>query len=124
VFTTDVTNFMWLGSVMRHSLAHGFPPTFFLNTDSAGTGGIFNPIFAFYGGPLLVIFSILIMVLGGSVVAAFDALVALSFFAAYGGTACFSRQCGLRGRLVHIPAIVVVSAAYYLTNLYGRGDLP
>ena len=102
----------------------GLPPPLFINTNSFELAGVFNPIFAFYGGPLFALFGLLTDALGHSVLAAFDVLVTLAFAAAYGGTAWISRQCGLRGRLPHFPAVAVVSAPYFLTDLYGRGDLP
>jgi hypothetical protein len=123
-FMIDLTNDLWMGSVMSHSLPHGIPPTFFLNTNSFGTNGIFSPIFAFYGGPFFALFGALIAILGGSVTVAFEVLVVLAFSAAYSGSFWISRQCGLRGRLPHFPAITIVSAAYYLTDLYGRSDIP
>lgn len=119
----EFTNDIWLGLVVSHTLPNGLPPTFFLNTNTADTSGVFNPVFAFYGGPLFALFGLLTDILGHSVLAALDVLVILAFSAAYGGAAWISRQCGLRGRLPHIPAIVVVSAPYFLTDLYGRGDL-
>ena len=88
------------------------------------SNGIFNPIFAFYGGPLYASFGLLMRLLGGSATAALDVFVVLALAAAYGGSVWISRQCGLSGLLAHVPAIVVVTAPYYLSNVYGRGDLP
>ncbi len=119
----EARNGMWLGSVMARSISHGLPPTFFLNTNTGNASGIFNPLFAFYGSPLFAVFGALIKVFGDNVPVAFGVLMVLAFAAAYGGSAWISQQCGLRGRLVHVPAIVVVSAPYFLTDLYGRGDI-
>ncbi len=123
-FMVDLTNDLWMGSVMSHSLVHGVPPTFFLNTNVTGTNGVFNPVFAFYGGSLFALLGVLTIVFGGSVLVAFQVMVVLALSAAYGGSFWISRQCGLRGRLPHFPAITLVSAAYYLTDLYGRSDIP
>ncbi len=124
VFEVDTTNFMWLGSVANHSLAHGLPPTFFLNTNAADASGIFNPVFTFYGGPLFMFYAFLIRLSGGNVTVGLDVLVVLAFAAAYGGTAWLSRLCGVPGLWAHVPAIAVVTAPYFLSNLYGRGDIP
>ena len=125
----DVTNTMWMGTAMSHSLAHGLPPTFFTSTHSTITsttthGGVFYPLFVFYGGPFYVCLGVLILLLGGSAPAAFAVLVTLAFSAAYGGAIWISRQCGLRSWLSYVPGVVVVTAPYYLTDLYGRGDIP
>ena len=125
----DVTNTMWLGTAMSHSLANGLPPTFFVSTGTTVTsttthGGVFYPIFSFYGSSLYVILGILTLWLGGSASAALAVLVVLAIAAAYGGTLWISRQCGLRGWLSYVPGLVVVTAPYYLTDLYGRGDVP
>jgi len=122
VFAVDTTNALWMGSIMRQSLSHGVPPSFFINTGRVPLSGVFNPLFAFYGGPLFAVFGALIAIVGMG--AAYIVLVVLSFAAAYGGSLWISRQAGLRGLLAHAPAFAVVSSAYYLTNLYGRGDIP
>ena len=131
VFQVDMTNFMWMGSGMSHSLLHGLSPSFFINARFAdphntyfNSNGIFNPVYAFYGGPLFAFFGVLIRVLGGSTTVALDILVVLALSAAYGGTVWIARQCRLTGVLAHAPAIVVVTAPYYLSNLYGRSDFP
>ena len=65
VFQVDMTNFMWMGSSTSHSLFHGLPPSFFINARFAdpnnhyfNSNGIFNPIFAFYGGTLYAFFGL------------------------------------------------------------------
>ncbi len=83
----EARNGMWLGSVMAHSISHGLPPTFFLNTNTGNASGIFNPLFAFYGSPLFAGFGTLIKVLGDNVPVAFGVLIVLAFAAAYGGSA-------------------------------------
>ncbi len=122
VFAVDTTNALWLGSIMRESLSHGVPPSLFINTGQVPLSGVFDPLFAFYGGSLFAVFGALIAMFGLS--AAYIVLVVLSFAAAYGGSLWIARQAGLRGLLAHVPAFAVVSSAYYLTNLYGRGDIP
>ena len=131
VFEVDMTNFMWMGSGMSHTLFHGLSPSFFINARFAdpnntyfNSNGIFNPVYAFYGGPLYAFFGILIRVLGGSATAALDVLVVFALSAAYGGSVWIARQCRLTGLLAHVPAIAVVTAPYYLSNLYGRSDFP
>jgi hypothetical protein len=52
------------------------------------------------------------------------ASIAVSVAVAYGGTWWLSRQLGLSRWVAHLPAFVVVTAAYYVTDLYARGAWP
>ncbi len=50
-------------------------------------------------------------------------LWSLGFAMAYGGTWWLARQAGVGAALAHLPALVVVTGAYALTNVYSRGAL-
>ena len=48
----------------------------------------------------------------------------LAIAGAYVGTLWLGLQFGLRGWLAHAPALTLVTSAYYITDLYGRGAWP
>ncbi len=118
-FAPDLTNNIWLGWVNSHELRHSLAPPLFVNTAQPG---IFNPIFVFYGGPLFFVCGVLTRWFGGNVFAAFDVLTMLGIAMAYGGWLWLGHLCGLRGLLAHVPPLVTVTGAYYVTELYARGD--
>src|SRR5271165_2469283 len=124
-FAPDFTNAIWLAGYQQHVIAAHLHPTLFLQTQTVnaetGAGGVFYPLFAFYGGTLLAITGALAVVLGGSTILAFTLLTLAAIAAAYGGLFWLARQLGVRGLLAHAPALVFVTSAYYVTNLYGRG---
>jgi hypothetical protein len=117
-FVADFTNELWLASYQHHVIAAHLHPTLFLQTQQ---GGVFYPLFAFYGGTLFALTGALAVVLGGSTILAFEAVTVAAIAAAYGGLFWLARQLGVKGLLAHAPAIVFVTSAYYVTNLYGRG---
>ena len=43
---------------------------------------------------------------------------------AYGGTWWLARQAGVDARRAHLPALVVVTSAYAVSNIYARGAWP
>jgi len=119
-FMADYVNSLWLSWVQGHAIADGIVPSYFLHTTSQG---VFNPLYAFYGGPLWSVFGAAAAILGGHIVIAFVGVTAVAIGAAYGGTLWLARQCGVQGLLAHVPALVFPTSAYYVTNLYGRGAL-
>ena len=120
-FMSDYGNSYWLGWVESHSLAHTFAPTYFLQTD--GNDGVFNPLFAYYGGPLWTIFGVANLATLGHYGIAFACVIALAAASAYGGSLWLARQCGVPGFWAHFVALVFPTSAYYVTNVYGRGDI-
>lgn len=122
-FETDFTNNLWLVWAQGASISsghHPIPSYFFHST----TQGIFNPMYVFYGGTFFVIPGVLSALLGGRAVVAFVGMMIVGVIAAYGGMLWLGRQCGLRGPRAHVPAIVVLTSAFYVTQLYGRADSP
>jgi len=116
-FGTDWSNQLWLvwnQGITIHDLGH---PSYFLQS----TLGAFYPLFAFYGAPAFATAGLLSSVIGGHPVVAFVA----SYFAAaalgYGGLLWLARQLGVRGWRGHVPAVLFITSAYYVTNIYGRG---
>jgi hypothetical protein len=117
-FAPDFTNGIWFAGYQEHAIAAHLHPTLFLQTQQ---NGVFYPLFAFYGGTLFALTGALAVVLGGSTILAFEAVTLAAIAAAYGGLFWLARQLGVKGLLAHAPAIVFVTSAYYVTNLYGRG---
>ena len=122
-FGPDLTNALWLAGYQQHAIAVHLHPTLFLQVQQVG---VFYPQFAFYGGTLFAITGALGALLGGSAIGsativAFEAVTVAAIAAAYGGIYWLARQLGVRRALAHTPAIVFVTSAYYVTNLYGRG---
>jgi hypothetical protein len=120
-FAPDFTNDLWLVSNQQHAIAAHLHPTLFLHTQQRG---VFYPLFAFYGGTLFALAGGLAVILGGSTVLAFEIVTLAAVAAAYGGLFWFARQLGVKGRMAHAPAIVFVTSAYYVTDIYGRGAWP
>jgi hypothetical protein len=117
-FAPDFNNDMWIAGYQQHVIAAHLHPTLFVQTQQEG---VFYPLFAFYGGTLFAITGALAVVLGGSTVLAFEVVTLAAIAAAYGGLFWLARQLGVRGAMAHAPAMVFVTSAYYVTDLYGRG---
>jgi hypothetical protein len=118
-FGEDFTNSLWMVWVAGKALALAGHPGFFVNTS---TLGVFYPLFAFYGGPLYAYTGAVSELLGGHAEIAFISATMLAILGVYGGILWLGREFGLRGLAAHAPALVAVTSAYYVTNLYGRGD--
>jgi len=118
-FAVDFSNHLWLALQQQKAFNAGTWPTYFVHSDRTGP---FYPIFAFYGGGGYALLGAAGAVLGNHMNVA-DALSwALGFAMAFGGLSWLAWQAGLRGWRVHVPGLVFVTSAYYLTNMYGRGD--
>lgn len=124
-FALDFTNSLWLVSIAGRSLVEAGHPNFFVNVPAATTEmGAFYPWFAFYGGPLFMVTGGIAELIGGHPVAAFVGVTTLAVVGAYGGTLWLGRELGLRGWIAHAPALAVITSAYYVTDMYGRGAWP
>jgi hypothetical protein len=117
-FGLDFTNHLWLSWVAGKDLITTGHPSYFLNVNGLG---IFYPLFAFYGGTLYTVTGAISDLLGGDAVLAYVGVTLLAIAGCYGGTLWLARQLGLRGITAHAPAVTVLTSAYYITNLYGRG---
>jgi hypothetical protein len=116
----DWTNHLWLVSVQSDAISNG-GPTLFAHSDAFG---VFYPFFAFYGGTLYAIAGALSAALGGQPLIAYVVMWFFGLLMAYGGMLWLSFQAGLRGWQAHAAPVVVVTAAYYMTNAYQRGTWP
>jgi hypothetical protein len=101
------------------ALRAGFLPSHFTHSDS----GIFNAVFAFYGGTLFALAGA-IAILVGSPVATEAIVYILALAAAYGGWLWMARMAGLRSWATHAPALLYVTAPYVITNASVRQDMP
>ncbi|HLM86961.1 MAG TPA: hypothetical protein VK272_12310 [Solirubrobacteraceae bacterium] len=117
-FALDFTNHLWLSWVEGTGLAQAGHPSYFLHARGIG---VFYPFFAFYGGSLYAIVGGISDLIGGHPVAAYVGMTTLAISGTYGGMVWLGRELGLRGLMIHAPALAVVTSAYYITNLYGRG---
>jgi hypothetical protein len=117
-FALDFTNHLWLSWAAGNALVESGHPSYFLNTAEIG---VFYPWFAFYGGSLYMIVGGVSELLGGHPILAYVGVTTLAIAGSYLGMVWLGRELGLRGWTSHVPALVVVTSAYYITNLYGRG---
>lgn len=117
-FALDFTNLLWLTWAAGRALVDAGHPSYFLNAPGMG---VFYPLLAFEGGTLLTLTGGIGELLGGDAQLAFVLVTALAVAGDYLGTLWLARQLGLRGLLTHAPAIAIVTSAYYITDLYGRG---
>jgi hypothetical protein len=97
--------------------ATGLPTLF-----SHNSLGVFVPHFAFYGGTLYVVAGALTLVTGDPN-SAMVILIIAAFAACYGGWYWLARQCGLGPWTAHAPAVLFITAPYYLSMIYANGSL-
>lgn len=119
-FAGDFTNHLWLVWAEGKALVQAGHPGYFINARGVG---MFYPFFAFYGGTLYAITGATAELAGGPV-SAFVGVTVLAVAGSYAGMLWLGRELGLRGWTAHAPALVVVTSAYYITNLYGRAAWP
>jgi hypothetical protein len=117
-FALDFTNHLWLTWAAGNALVESGHPSYFLNTSEIG---VFYPWFAFYGGSLYMIVGGISELFGGHPIFAYVGVTTVAIAGTYLGMVWLGREFGLRGWISHVPALVVVTSAYYITNLYGRG---
>jgi hypothetical protein len=119
-FGPDYTNHLWLVWQQGLAISHAGHPSLYLQSAK----GIFEPFYAFYGGTLYAATGAVSALFGNHAYPIYIVSIAVSVTIAYGGTWWLSRQLGLSRWVAHLPAFVVVTAAYYLTDLYARGAWP
>jgi hypothetical protein len=119
-FALDFTNHLWLSWAAGKELFETGHPVYFLNTSGLG---VFYPMFAFYGGTLYTLTGAIGHLLGHPVFA-YVAVTIIAIAGAYTGTLWLARQLGVQGWLAHAPALTVITSAYFVTDLYGRGAWP
>ena len=117
-YFTDWTNHLWLIAKQSQEMGEqGGLPSLFMSTPQTG---FLYPQFLFYGGTVYAAFGYVALLLGSST-AAYSLSWILGFSAAYGGLWWGARIAGVSRIASHVPAVLYVSSAYYLTNVYARG---
>ncbi|MCW3018371.1 MAG: hypothetical protein JWN10_679 [Solirubrobacterales bacterium] len=119
-FNNDWLNHLWYMWHQSLAIREDHAPSLFLDY----SGGILYPIYAFYGGTLYALVGTLSLVLGDDPLRAYVLSYLLGFAAAYGGWYWIARMFGVRGWQAHIPGLVFITSASYLTMIYALGDWP
>jgi len=119
-FNNDWLNHLWYMWHQSVAIREGHAPSLFLDY----SGGILYPIYAFYGGTIYALVGALSLVPGNDPLQAYVLSYLLGFAAAYGGWYSIARMFGVRGWLAHIPGLVFITSASYLTMIYELGDWP
>ena len=119
-FGVDFTNHLWLVWQQGLAISHTGHPTLYLQQP----GGIFEPFYGFYGGSLYAFVGALSALVDNHAYPVYVASIGAAAALAYGGMWWLGRQFGLSRWMAHLPAFVVVTAAYYLTDAYARGAWP
>ncbi|HXB63541.1 MAG TPA: hypothetical protein VNV42_01575 [Solirubrobacteraceae bacterium] len=119
-FNKDWLNHLWYVWHESRAIRANALPSFFVEY----SGGVFYPLFAFYGGTLYSLTGALALALGDAPLVAYVLSYLLGFAAAYGGWYWLSRMFGVGRWLAHVPGIVFVTSAAYLTTVYALGDWP
>jgi hypothetical protein len=124
-FGHDWTLHLWLTWRQQLNIQSSGFPGYFVSGDHVGPFpfGVFYPIFAFAGGTLYAIGAYLSLLLGDRVIVSYILLYVLATCMAYLGFTWLSHSIGLRGWRTQVGGAVFVTGTYYLTNMYGRGDL-
>jgi hypothetical protein len=120
VFNGDWEEQLWFMSQQALAMRFGHLPSLFLDYPR----GVLYPHYAFYGGPLYTLSGALTLALGDAPVTAYVLTYLLGFAAAYGGWYWIGRMAGLGRFWAHVPGLVFITSAYYLTLIYTRGDWP
>ncbi|HEY3827918.1 MAG TPA: hypothetical protein VGL57_01855 [Solirubrobacteraceae bacterium] len=119
-FNADWVNHFWFMWHQSLAIRSGHTPSLFVNYSH----GVFYPWFAFYGGTLYALAGALSLALGNAPLETYVLTYLLGFAAAYGGWYWMARMFGLRSWPAHIPGLIFVTSAAYLTILYALGDWP
>jgi hypothetical protein len=119
-FSNEYVSHLWLVWHQQEILSERGLPSLFVHSQAMG---LFQPFYGFYGATLYTITAALALVVGSADVA-FGLVTALSVAAAYGGMLWLGRLIGLPRLLRHVPAIIFVTSAYYVTDLYARSAWP
>ncbi len=119
-FGVDYTNHLWLVWQQGLAISNSGHPTLYLQQPS----GVFEPFYGFYGGTLYAVAGASSALLGNHPYPVYVASIGAAAALAYGGMWWLGRQLGLSRRVAHLPAFVVVTAAYYITDAYARGAWP
>jgi hypothetical protein len=119
-FNKDWLNHLWYVWHQSHAIRENGVPSLFLEMSF----GVFYPFYAFYGGTLYALTGGLSIALGNLTLDTYILTYIAGFAAAYLGWYWLSRSLGLGRWLAHVPGVVFVTSASYLTLVYSLGDWP
>jgi hypothetical protein len=119
-FTGDWLTQLWLMWHQSLALQANHLPSLFLTYKY----GVLYPHYAFYGATLYALTGGLSLLLGDAPVETYVLTYLLGFAAAYGGWYWIARTARLGLWWAHVPGLVFIASAYYLTLIYARGDWP
>ena len=119
-FGGDWPTHLWLVQMQARNISALGHPSLFVQSSL----GAFEPWYAFYGGTLYSLVAAGSVISGGHTLAAYIFSFALAMAMAYGGFVWIARQAGLRGWTAHVPALVFLTSAYYIANIFARGAWP
>jgi hypothetical protein len=119
-FNEDWLNHLWYMWHQSVAIRDNHSPSLFLNYSH----GVFYPLYAFYGGTIYTLTGVLSLALGDAPLDAYVLTYVLGFIAAYAGWYWTARIFGLGRWLAHVPGIIFVTSASYLTIVYALGDWP
>lgn len=117
-FNEDWLNHLWYMWHQSLAIRDNHSPSLFLNYSH----GVFYPLYAFYGGTIYTLTGVLSLALGDAPLDAYVLTYVLGFVAAYAGWYWMARSFGLGRWLAHVPGIIFVTSASYLTIVYALGD--
>jgi hypothetical protein len=116
-FGGDWPTHLWLVQMQARNIAALGHPSLFVQS----TLGAFEPWYAFYGGTLYSLAGAGSVLSGGHTLAVYILSWAVAMGFAYGGFLWLARQAGVRGWSAHVPGLVFISSAYYISDVYARG---
>jgi hypothetical protein len=119
-FNADWMEQLWFIAKQAASIRTNHLPSLFLNYRL----GVFYPHYVFYGATLYVAGALIVLALGDAPTPGYVLTYLLGFAAAYGGWYWLARMFGIGRWRAHVPGVVFVTSAYYLTLIYARGDWP
>lgn len=119
-FNQDWLNHLWYMWHQSIAIRDDHVPSLFLSYSR----GILYPLYAFYGGTIYALAGALSLALGDAPLETYILTYLLAFAAAYGGWYWMSRMFGLGRWVAHVPGLVFITSASYLTTLYALGDWP
>jgi len=120
-FSSEYVSHLWLAWHQGEVLGERGLPTMFVHSEAMG---LFQPFYGFYGGTLYTVTGLVSLLLGGAPNAAFALVTAASVGGAYGGMVWLGSLMGLPRLMRHVPAIIFVTSAYFITDIYARGAWP
>ncbi len=118
-YNEDWIHHLWYMWNQSEAIRANHHPSFFLNY----THAVFYPMYAFYGATLYSLIGTLSLILGNAPIEAYVLSYLIGFAIAYGGWYWLARMAGLGRWWAQLPGVTFITAAYYITLIYARGDL-